>query len=95
MKFFKYVFEVLFWINFCDRTFLEIISLQLLDSIKIYVKKGEFNIDGFVVKNDFVIVITQCNCMEGQMLKRMDSTEYCGNYCFYIKVQYMFEQRRC
>lgn len=85
MKFSKHVFEVLSWINFCNRTSLETTSLQPLDSIKTYVKKGEFNTDGFVAKNDSVIVTTQCNCMEGQMLKRMDSTEYCGNYCFYKK----------
>lgn len=88
-------FKVLSKINFCIRTSLETTSLQPLDSIKTYVKKGEFNTDGFVAKNDSVIVTTQCNCMEGQMLKRMDSTEYCGNYCFYTKAQYMFKQRRC
>uniref|UniRef100_K1RC33 Fibropellin-1 n=1 Tax=Magallana gigas TaxID=29159 RepID=K1RC33_MAGGI len=62
-----------------NKTSLETTSLQPLDSIKTYVKKGEFNTDGFVAKNDSVIVTTQCNCMEGQMLKRMDSTEYCVN----------------
>ncbi|XP_022316517.2 uncharacterized protein LOC111120118 isoform X1 [Crassostrea virginica] len=62
-----------------NKTSLETTSLQPLDSIKTYVKKGEFNTDGFVAKNDSVTVTTQCNCLDGQVLMNTGTTEHCVN----------------
>ena len=67
-------------LRFVFRTSLETTSLQPLDSIKTYVKKGEFNTDGFVAKNDSVTVTTQCNCLDGQVLMNTGTTEHCGKW---------------
>ncbi|XP_061181064.1 uncharacterized protein LOC133189681 [Saccostrea echinata] len=62
-----------------NKTSLETTNSQPLDSIKTYVKKGAFNSEDFVAKNDSVIVTAQCNCLEGQELKHTEMTEYCVN----------------